>query len=393
MNRLDQFLRVAARSMRVMPTALRDDELRELRGHIEQRVEDYQSAGMSDDAAQVRALEGLGSPRALGAKLCDAWEGIAFSWWRLLAAVGGVTAFLLFGTIVIVLSLAIIPSNAEIALLPEIVPALCGFYLALPLLCGLIFSHWLGRRGCLVATIYFLTLALGNFTMKFPASSSLGFEAPPTFFLEIFNASWFAYFWVVWAFIGAWVGQRWRLQKRYQLATFGANISAPKRVLWIPLNLGWWRNVLLLTGLAGALYAARVWLQFHPKTPTATLANYLRLAAPQGFEAPEILELRELPPANVAERAGTQRRVHFRAAARAKPYFAASQIKYLSGQIESRKRNKSDIIPSTEAALKRVENNRQIIEGTVTLVKTNEGWRADENSFDFIVLWEWFYDR
>ena len=144
MNRLDQFLNIAARQMRILPAATRDEELRELRGHLEQRVEDYQNAGLPDDAAQMRALESLGSPRRLGASLCDAWEGIPFSWWRLLAAIVGVTAFLLFGMAFVILALVTIPLNSETALLPEITPAFCAFYMALPLFCGLLFSHWLG---------------------------------------------------------------------------------------------------------------------------------------------------------------------------------------------------------------------------------------------------------
>ena len=249
-----------------------------------------------------------------------------------------------------------------------------------------------GRRGCIVATLYFLALALGKFTVTFP-SSSAALEAPPANFVALANAAWFPYLWVALAFIGAWIEHVWRMQMRYNLATAGAHATEPKRMFWMRFNLKLWRNVLLFIVLISALYAGRVWLQFHPQTPKSTLANYLRLAAPQGFDAPEILELRELPPANAAQRAGREQRVYFRVAASAKTYFAASQIKYLEGQIKSQKRTKDGVFPPMQAALERVKNNRQIIEGAVTMVKTNEGWHADEKSFRPAKFWEWFYDR
>ena len=239
MNPLDQFLNVAARSMRIMPAALRDDELRELRGHLEQRAEDYVDSGMSANEAQARAIADLGSARALGAKLCDAWEGIAFGWWRLAAAIIGVTAFLGFAGLALIWAIALLPMSAGTALLPEITPILCGLYAALPLFCGLLLSHWLGRRGCLTAALYFLALALGDLTVVFPAPS-IAFAAPPANFLAVVNAAWFPYFWVALAFAGAWIEQSWRLKKRRQLARVGARASAPSRVLLVPLNLDWW---------------------------------------------------------------------------------------------------------------------------------------------------------
>ena len=383
MNRLEQFLSSAARSMRIMPAAVRDDELRELRGHLEQRVEDFVNQGMSADEAQTQAIAGLGSPRALGSRLCDAWEGIPFGWWRLAAAIAGVTAFLMFGVALFMLSLITLPLHAEIALLPEITPLLWTFYLAMPLTCGVLFSHWLGRRGCLVATLYFLALALGNMKVTFPTSSE-HIAAPPAIFLHVVNAPWFAYFCVVLAFVGAWSEHRWRMQKRYQMALVGSDIVSPKRVLWVPLNLKWWRNALLLTAVASAIYAGRVWLEFHPQTPRATLQNVLLTASPQDFDAPEILELRELPSATAAERAGKKRRIHFRVAARAKLYFAASQIQHLERQIASQKRTGYGDLSSTKATLARVKNNRQVVEGTMTMVKTKRRLARRRREFSLL---------
>lgn len=138
-----------------------------------------------------------------------------------------------------------VPTNSEVSLLPEIVPMLCAFYLALPFLGGLLFSHWLGRRGPLVATLYFLALALGDFRLSF-ASDTPTLLTPPSGVMEMINAAWLPYLWVALAFIGAWGEHVWRMQMRYEMATAGSRIPEPKRVFWIQFNLKLWRNALLL---------------------------------------------------------------------------------------------------------------------------------------------------
>ncbi len=388
MKRLERFLSATARQMRIMPAAARDDELRELRGHLEQRAEDYADAGMSDDAAQMRALEGLGSPRKLGASLCDAWEGIPFSWWRLAAALVGVTAVWGVGIIVVVLALVAISLNSEVALLPEIVPLLCGFYMALPLGCGVLFSHWLGRHGWLVSTLYFAVCRL-NLTYPSPQSTF----APPANFVELTNAAWFPYILVVLAFVGAWTGQSWRMKKRHQLALAGTRPLAPSRFLVVPLNLDWWRNAVLLAVVGGALYAGRVWTRFHPQTPDATLRNYLiikRQANPGDLEPPRLLATRELPAQTPAEISGQQKRIWFKAELRMTPQYAARRVAYLKQLLNSPKQERPFEDETLRRSLARLQHNRQIIQGTATIVKTPKGWQVDEQSVS--PLGAWAYD-
>ena len=391
MNRLDQFLNIAARQMRIMPAAKRDDELRELRGHLQQRTEDYVGAGLSEDAAQMRALEGLGSPRKLGASLCDAWEGIAFSWWRVLAAIIGVTAFLLFAGVALIFAFSVAPTNAEIALLPEVVPVLCGLYLALPLFCGLLFSHWLGRRGCLVAALYFLSLALGDLTVNFPKASA-AFTAPPSNFVGIVHAAWFNYFCIVLAFVGAWLEQSWRMKRRHQLSLVGLHPSPPSRFLVVPLNFDWWRNAVLIFLVGGALYAGRVWTRFHPQTPEATLKNYLivnRQMNGGDFEPPKILATRDLPAQSPAEIAGTQKRIWFKIEERMMPNYKARRIAFLQQLINGSKQQKPFEDETLHRSLALLQRNRQINQGVATLVKTPNGWKVNEQS---LRLGAWAYD-
>ena len=155
MKRLDQFLSVAARQMRIMPAALRDDELRELRGHLEQRAEDFENAGMSDDAAYARALESLGSPRALGAKLCDSWEGIAFSWWRLAAAIVGAIALQWLWSVANLLVYALTEKEPFVSLTEPLWSLMTWLHPLPAFATGWLFSRFLGRRGLLWATLYF----------------------------------------------------------------------------------------------------------------------------------------------------------------------------------------------------------------------------------------------
>ena len=392
MNRLDQFLNIAARQMRAMPAALRDDELRELRGHLQQRAQDYTGEGMSEDEAQIKALEGLGSPRKLGAKLCDAWEGIAWSWWRLIAAIAGVTAFLLFAVLALIWAMALLPLSDSMALLPEVVPLLCGVYIVSPLFCGALFSHWLGRRGCLVATLYFLALALGNFTVIFPESAA--FAAPPANFVAIVNGAWFAYFWTALAFIGAYAESTRHRQARY-LATVGAHSLPLKRRFWVRFNLRLWRNALLFAVLGGALYAGRVWRQFHPQTPTATLRNYLVLNRQMNggdFEAPLTLATRELSPQSAAEIAGQRTRIWFQIELRMTPQYAARRVAYLKQLINRPEKERPFEDKTLRLSLTRMQRNRQIIQGTASLIKTPTGWKVDEKSFDSSRLSGWAYD-
>ena len=392
MNRLNQFLNIAAHQMRIMPATLRDDELRELRGHLEQRAEDYREDGMSDDAAQLRALEGLGSPRKLGASLCDAWEGIAWSWWRLAAAILGVTAFLLFGVAAFLIAILFASIQSEVALLPEIVPLICAFYAALPLLCGVLFSHWLGRRGCLVAALYFGALALSKLTLTFPQQSEM-FAAAIAGFGILANAPWFPYFWIVLAFIGAWGEQSWRLKKRRQLALIGASCQSPSRFLWVPLNLDWWRNAVLVTLVCGAIYGARVWLQFHPQTPTATLHNYLVLNREMNsheFEPPKILELRELPAQSPDEIAGTQRRIQFVVEERMTPQYQTRRINFARQMLKGSERDNRAEDTTLRETLARMQRNRHITQGIATIVKTSDNWEVSPKSAPS--LGDWAYD-
>ena len=393
MNPLELYLNRVARELRFMPFSRREEELRELRSHLEQRAEDFQLAGSSDEEAQLRATEAFGSPRTLGAKLCDAWEGIPFSWWRVAASVCGITVIWLASAIIIGLVMMILPGQAELSLFPEVLPALTGVFALVPFACGLLFSHWLGRRGRFITLVYFAVMLLilrVNLSYDTRQSSQI-FASPPDFFVAYVNATWLPAFNVALAFLGSVLGHLRQKRTQLQFAVVGSRPSAlrPVRLLFVPLNLSTWGRAAGALSVCGSLFGGRVWLATHPTTPTATLRKSLVLnGAPQGFETPQFLQLRELAPRTPAEVAGRERRVEFRVLTRAKSYFAANQIAYL-------KKTMATEAPSTQRTqqLARVQANHRVIWSSARLVQTPSGWQVDEKSFDRTQLWSWFYLR
>lgn len=391
MNQLDQFLNRVARELRSMPDWKREEELRELRSHLEQRVEDFETQGFKVEEAQTKAVEALGSAWALGTKLCDAWEGIPFSWWRIAASVCGITVIWLASAILIGLAMMILPGQAELSLFPEALPILTGVFALVPFACGLLFSHWLGRRGRLITLVYFAVMLLIlrvnlSFDTRQPSQFS---PQPPDFFVAYINAAWLPIFNVASAFGGSVFGHTARNRTRLRLATVSHHSFArrPVRLLFVPLNLPTWARALGALSVGSSLFGARVWLTTHPVTPSATLRKSLILdGGRQGFEAPQFLQLRELAPRTPAEVAGRERRVGFRVVARAKPYFAANQIAYLKRTMATEK-------PSTQETqqLARVQANHRVIWSSARLVQTPNGWQVDEKSFDRSKLWSWFY--
>ena len=403
MKRLDQFLSVAARQMRIMPAALRDDELRELRGHLEQRAEDFENAGMSASEAQAQAVEGLGAARALGSRLCDAWEGIAFSWLRVLAAIVGVTAFLAMGVAAgFVFAMGTVPLPAQTPLFPEIgwaLLALLGLYALLPLVGGWLFSHWLGRRGPLVALLYFgitrLNLTITEGTMPNGRLPDPWVWSPPPLLVEYVNLPWLAALNVALGLGGAVLCYIWRMRARRAFAGEARFELRPARVAGIPFHPRTWGRasivLLAVVTASGAFYAGHVWITFHPLSPSSALrVALLRNRGGDEFEAPQILVLRELPPQTWAARASRERRVYFRVVASAQPYCRAKRLGEIADQIKLSSRYL--ISDNTRAARMRVRRNHQIVEGVVRVVKTPSGWQVDPKSFGRASrrLWSWF---
>lgn len=167
MNPLELYLSRVARELRSMPDWKREEEVRELRSHLEQRVEDFEAQGLTREEAQARAVEALGSPKALGRKLCDAWEGVPTSWLGVAAVVLRTTRIWFMATMVFLIPIDVVSRVASFA--PSIptsayltaVSLFSLVYLSIVVYCGIPLSFRLGRRGTMaVLALLFLVVLL-----------------------------------------------------------------------------------------------------------------------------------------------------------------------------------------------------------------------------------------
>lgn len=157
MNPLDEFLDRVGGHLRSMPGWKREEELRELRSHLEQRVEDFEHEGLKTEEAQARAVEAFGSPKALGGKLCDAWEGVPTSWRGIAAGVLKTITIWFVAQMVWWTPLVVLSHLASISPYTP-TPTYLYIFLVFALLstlvvsiyCGILLSSLLGRRGPMV---------------------------------------------------------------------------------------------------------------------------------------------------------------------------------------------------------------------------------------------------
>ena len=72
--RLERYLDEVAARLGPMPTKRRDEELREMRGHLQNAVLVHREWGQSEDEAARTAVEEFGPPEDLGAHVVRAWK-------------------------------------------------------------------------------------------------------------------------------------------------------------------------------------------------------------------------------------------------------------------------------------------------------------------------------
>lgn len=398
MNPFETYLQRVARELRPLPLAKREEELHELRSHLEQRAEDFQGQGLDSKDAQTRTVEVFGSPRALGAQLCDAWEGIPFSWWRVGASVLRVTMLLFATALIFAIAMGVCDLFPETGLFPEAIPLCIGFYALVPFGCGWLFSRWLGRRGRLIALLYFGILYWGlNFGLSYNTSNPNATLGAPDLAISFVDASWLPTFDVALGCLGAVTAYAYKSRLHLHLALAGGqSVNARStRVGFVPLNLKTWARAAGFVLTVALFFAFRAWSVTHPTTPTATFRNWLiinRGGNSGDFEAPIVLGMQELPPQTPAERAGLERRVKFQVEARMTSNYRARRLAWLQRLIASPVGHKDYGIRPLRLSIARIKRNSHIIRGTARLVKTPKGWEVDGGSFGTEQLWAWAED-
>lgn len=212
MNPLDLFLNRVERELRSMPKWKKEEELRELRSHLEQRAEDFEREGLKREDAQTRATEAFESAKALGEKLCDAWEGVPQGWWHVVGAVLKVVAISLVAQIALWLPGLVFsqgePSSLELlALFPYFLFLLLGA----PIYCGCLLSLWLGRRAPKVILGLLISLYVVGDLMIFLLDSRTGLATSGEDTSVVLVLTFHLLVWLVVAFLFRLVCQRrWR---------------------------------------------------------------------------------------------------------------------------------------------------------------------------------------
>ncbi|PQV65181.1 hypothetical protein B1R32_102189 [Abditibacterium utsteinense] len=391
-RKFDDYLARVERGLRALPTSVRESEVREICAHLEQLIEDDVASGQNLEMATQNALSHFGDARGVVIGLRDVWEAQRNGVGTWAAALASGVFFWAVSFMVWSLCLLRMIFSPQSALFPELPGLIIAWAAFIPLATGAIFSLWLGRRGWMASLAVFTILGVlffggqawvGPFRIQLPWNGFLAVSFP------LFN--------LILGCLGAMLTDIWRRHRHFAdlILAMGAEqqlIAPPKpRVAWRKVTLNS-AGLLLFITIAVMSAKWRVETTLHPKTPLATLRNSLLLdgGGTTGFEAPQILDLRELPAQTPSERAGRERRVAFRVEARATQAFAANQITFLKRKIELDKTGGNKVV---RAALARVQNNRQTVEAAVRLVKTPSGWQIDEMSFDSSKLHSWFYDR
>lgn len=386
MNPLELYLARVARELRSMPNWKRDEELRELRSHLEQRIEDFQRAGSSMEEAQTRAALALGSPKALGAKLCDAWEGIPFSGWRLMATLGAVTLLWFSSQLGIYFGVLRFIDSPTNHLFPEWISVVAGITLLTPFSCGMLLSLWLGRRGRLLTltclplwSVFFFPVFANLWVVLFDD----GFPPPDAINFSIV----LAVLSPALAICGS-VASYHHRRRRLAFSNGGTISSGGESVRLPRLSPRLWWGVVALSLVLGA---GRIFLVLHPLSPQGAMKNWLVLNGTENKETmpPTMLELRELPAQSGAERAGRERRVEFKVEMHVSPETAISRHYALKDALKNPAERARYGEKALRSSLARVGRNSQIVQGTARLVKTWNGWQVDENSFDFSRLRSW----
>ena len=372
-NRLENYLAQVAHNLRVLPASVREKELREMRAHLEQLAQDFQSQNRDADEAMELALAQFGGPRAVALGLRDAWEGTPRGWKPVAKTFLAAFAWCVFAYGALIVggfSQAFWPQSA---LFPEIVGIVVALCVLAPLLTGAIFGARLGRRALMTGTLF-----LGVFTLLTRGNGAITYEE---FSLPIWIWNFF------WGFLGGAMTLWHRRRVRNLKWASGSEIGV------VPILQPRKRNFQLATLGAFSLVFVGGGMRFqtvlHPHTP-AEVVNYRLVAGRDStrLQAPDPIVLHELQP-TAKERAAGVLRVEYQIRAHMTPEYQARRVAFLKTQLASPLTRKQWGEKSLRASLARVQTNDFPISGVARLQKTPKGWQIEEKSFDWSAMHAW----
>jgi hypothetical protein len=384
---LDDYLARVARELRSLPAPVRENELKEVRSHLEQLIEDNIAQGQSRDAATQSSLATFGRARAVGIGVRDVLEGQETGWKPWVTAFVRGFLFWMVGFYALVIGFISFQSSSQSALLPEATDYvfIAGF-VAVPFLTGAIHALYLGRRAWgISATIY------SAFWMAEVVSG-----ARPSLTIVNFHTS----FWgcnLVLGVAGALMTDIWLRRRRYAvLALAGMASSASSLTLQSRshVRLSWKLLLIPIVPLALVMAAKqRLNAAAHPQSATEAVRIYLLTARDASkMAAPSIIRLDEIPPTQ-AELSAGMRRVRFEVVCHMTSDYQQRRRAFLQAQLAISYGRQRWGAKNLHASLRRVRANAFTFSGVARVKHQPSEWQIErDNNYYFNHLWGWAED-
>lgn len=389
-RRLDDYLGRVAHQLRALPQAVRENEVREMRAHLEQLIEDGMASGHNPEAATNSALMQFGEARGVGIGVRDVWEGQKTGWKPVLTAF--FVGLLFWGGAMSSLSLGMARFQIweKSALFPyEMHFALFAGFALVPFLTATIHARYLGRRAWMMsAALYLSQLATEFVSITPPSSVSYG----------DYQTSFWAWN-LLWGVAGAVLSAYWMRRRRYALlALAGATSSASLADVSLPRQSrrSLSRKTLVILAVLLALSLGVKWrLDSAQHAHSAADAVHIRLVTTRDtseMEFPDPIRLWEVEPTPAEERAGV-RRVRFEARCRMTRDYQQRRIAFVRSQLALPRARRGWNEENLRASLRRATLNNYHLHGVAKVKNTPDGWKiAEDDSFDWSRLWGWAED-
>ena len=398
--RFEQYLSAVENYLQPLPASVREGEIQEMAGHLQQLHADFVATGHSDEVAQQMALARFAPARKTGLKLRDVWEGnrgalicfvaVAVSNY-VLQAVNAVTGTWFMFTVGI--------DNR--ALLEPLAPIMALWFLWTLLLMpfGINFSlaRWGGRRALLAVPFTYLPILLVPILLPkgfMRAWITINDVKVPFVYLILF--------FMLLATLAAWLGSNSKRRQRWALIG-GASLESASERLHEYQRGHWrrfWRRASTCLAVAGIIgFAAfsvvrkRVDNVLYPPTPE--VAVRVMLSDPGmnfgDMEAATEVATRVLPATSEELKKG-ERRVSYTATMHATETYRKKRIAFMQKNLRRTLAGDSSAYEAKfcRLSLARLKPEGYKISRVVRVKNTAQGWETQD--FPESEARAWLYD-
>lgn len=390
-RRLDDYLSSVARHLRHLPASVRENEVREMRSHLEQLRDDFAAQGQNPEMAAQSALDQFGEARAVGIHLRDVWEGQDFSWQRTLTAFFIGLLFWFGAMSCMEFGVKVFQRWPQSALFPiEMRLVLGSCFTLIPALTGTIHAFYLGRRAWMMSlAVYGLLWGVEVVSGSSPS-------------LTIGNSEMSIWSWsLICGLVGACLSDALLRRRRHAtLSLAGAASSGSVAEGALPCRSGKtkfaWKTFVAVTlvlalALSGGVHR-RLNAAMHPQDAfDAVLTKLLLSRDATKMESPDPIRLEEVAPTPAELAAGT-RRIRFQTQSHMTREYQKRRLDFLQAQLATASGRKRWGEANLRAALKRVRANSFPISGVVRVKNTPSGWQVQQKSFNWSLLHDWAED-